>query len=97
MGDVKQIRRLQTAAAFEYADGGSSTPTVVLSEHKDGGPYDLHPLIQTDGSSSTLLLPSPQAPGYAVALRFEDPDTALRVGRAILGLANRGGKEAAEE
>lgn len=97
MGDVKQIRRLQTSAQFEYGDGPGGVPTVVLAEHKDGGPYDLHPLTVVEGNSTTLLLPSAGNPSYSVGLRFDDTETAARVGRAILGIANKGKGGAEEE
>lgn len=90
MSDVKQIRRLKTSAVFDFT--ASDGTTVALAEHKDGGPYDLHPLVQRSPGSDeiSLLLPDPNRAVYALILKF-DKDTAGRLGRALLAIERNAG------
>lgn len=87
MGDVKQIRRLQTNASFAYAEPGG-VPTVELGEHKEGGSFDLHPLVQYEGDTATLFFPHPDNPSFSIALKG-DADAWGRLGRAAVGVQRK--------
>lgn len=79
MADVKQLRRVQTAAVIETQAG---TPVIDLTKLEDGGEFALHPLTI---DSNTLFLPHPEDAGYGVAIRG-DAETLGRVGRALLSM-----------